>query len=347
MIKKSLLFLLIACGGILAGLFVMISGVFPIKASSGHWEVTKMILQYSMSRSVSFYSHFVPEEKMTLSEAAHLERAKGHYEIGCRVCHGIPGVDGKFIGAHTTAEAPYLPPSVSKWTAKELFTIVKDGVKFTGMPHWPDLHRDDEVWSMVKFLQKLPSMKHEEFATTMKLQSCHQCHHAKAQFVPHLDGQSEAYLRRSLMEYKSKERFSGTMHLVASVLSEKQINDYAAHFTSKKISSPEKMINDPDLFRRGEMIAEKGIPQKRIAACTGCHGPHWSKKGKNPEYPRLIGLQAQYINLELQLFQDKKRGKGEFVRVMEKALGEHLSAEEREAVSYYYDHVPKPVEVQE
>ncbi len=347
MIKKSLLLILIISGGILFGLLVMISGIVPIKASSGHWEVTKMILQYSMSRSVSTYSNFVPEQELEFSEKAHLERAKGHYEIGCRVCHGIPGVDGRYLGAHTTAQAPYLPPEVSKWTDKELFTIVKHGVKFTGMPHWPDLHRDDEVWSMVKFLEHLPNMKKNQFSESINLQSCHLCHHDQSTAVPHLAGQSEAYLRRSLHEYKNKDRYSGSMHLVASVLSEKRINELVTHFSQKSPPVVERVTLDQNLYDQGREIAEKGIPSKRVAACTGCHGPEWSEKGKNPDYPRIIGLQKDYLNLQLQLFQSEKRGQGKFIRIMEKALGEHLSPDERRAVSYFYENVPRPVEAQE
>ena len=36
--------------------------------------------------------------------------------------------------------------------------IVKHGIKFTGMPAWAAQQRDDEVWAMVAFLRRLPSL---------------------------------------------------------------------------------------------------------------------------------------------------------------------------------------------
>lgn len=355
MIKKALIILLVASVAVLGGLFVMISGIIPIKASSGHWEVTKMILKYSMSRSVSTYSLFAPEKKIQISNEEHFRRGFGHYEIGCRMCHGIPGNQSQYLGTYMTASAPYLPETVSKWDDDELFTIVKHGVKFTGMPHWPDLTRDDEVWSMVSFIKELPNMNRQTYENLAPKElvlsspkSCHLCHNSEnAGITPMLQGQSENYLIRTLHELREKKRSGGTMQLVASGLSDEEIAHYASHFSSKSISQENVAITDRSLYQRGEEIAEKGIPEKKVAACTGCHGPHWTREGKNPEYPRLIGLKRNYLNLQLELFQAKKRGSGKFVHLMEKALGNHLTEDERKAVSYFYEKTSRPVEVQE
>ena len=57
-----------------------------------------------------------------------------------------------------TPRPPYLAPQIANWKREELFYIVKHGVKFTGMPAWPARERDDEVWAMVAFLEKLPKL---------------------------------------------------------------------------------------------------------------------------------------------------------------------------------------------
>jgi hypothetical protein len=44
-----------------------------------------------------------------------------------------------------------------------LFWIVKHGIKMTGMPSWGN-HSDDELWTTVAFLEKLPGMTEQDYA---------------------------------------------------------------------------------------------------------------------------------------------------------------------------------------
>jgi hypothetical protein len=57
-----------------------------------------------------------------------------------------------------TPAPPELRQRLSRWRPEELFSIVKHGIKFTGMPAWPVQQRDDEVWAMVAFLRRLPEL---------------------------------------------------------------------------------------------------------------------------------------------------------------------------------------------
>ena len=68
-----------------------------------------------------------------------------------------------FAPDHPTArEMLPPPPDLSKaapqWKERELFWIVKNGLKYTGMPAWPSRQRDDEVWAVVAFLRRLPDL---------------------------------------------------------------------------------------------------------------------------------------------------------------------------------------------
>src|SRR5690606_22829684 len=139
------------------GALVVASGVVPIKASSGHWAVTRWLLEFASSRSVATHTLGGPPPP-ALDDPAPALRGAGHYDTGCRPCHGAPALPSPSIAAAMTPSPPYLPPAVPKWEADELFYIVKHGVKFTGMPAWPAQGRDDEVWAMVAFLVQLPGM---------------------------------------------------------------------------------------------------------------------------------------------------------------------------------------------
>jgi hypothetical protein len=53
---------------------------------------------------------------------------------------------------------PDLSTAVRDWRDRELFWIVKHGIKYTGMPAWVAAQRDDEVWAIVAFLRRLPTL---------------------------------------------------------------------------------------------------------------------------------------------------------------------------------------------
>jgi cytochrome c553 len=136
------------------GLTAAMFGLVSITASSGHWAITDWLLHGTMRRAVAVQSLGVSPPP--LDDPAMIAEGAGHYEIGCAPCHGQPGAAPPPIPERMTPPPPYLLPRISEWKPRELFFIVKHGVKFTGMPAWPSQQRDDEVWSVVAFLLELP-----------------------------------------------------------------------------------------------------------------------------------------------------------------------------------------------
>ena len=55
-------------------------------------------------------------------------------------------------------------PETQNLTDGELYYIIRNGVRLTGMPAWGDAKRepDDESWQLVLFIRHLPSMSSEE-----------------------------------------------------------------------------------------------------------------------------------------------------------------------------------------
>jgi len=77
-------------GGLVAAAgFVVISGIVPIRASSGHWPVTAALLDFAKTRSVSTYSWRL--RAPAVDDPAMIVRGAGHYETACLPCHGAPG----------------------------------------------------------------------------------------------------------------------------------------------------------------------------------------------------------------------------------------------------------------
>jgi mono/diheme cytochrome c family protein len=82
--------------------------------------------------------------------------ARAYSQRGCPCCHGAPGVKSPDIYKGMNPEPPDLKNVASSEPA-ELFWVIKNGIKMTGMPSFGTIGMDDnEIWSVVAFVRKLP-----------------------------------------------------------------------------------------------------------------------------------------------------------------------------------------------
>lgn len=346
-VAKVLIFAAFLAGFI--GLVVLISGVVPIKASSGHWKVTRWFLNFAKQRSVATYS--VPIEAPELSDPVLVQKGAGAYENNCRVCHGSPALPHPPVAQHMLPRPPYLPWVVSKWEADELFLIVKHGLKFTGMPAWPSQQRDDEVWAVVAFLLEFQRLDQNGYGSLVGtdaaaefgeafdqvLRHCESCHGPEGLgrglgAAPRLAGQKVDYLYASLSAFARQERFSGIMQPVAARLNDEQMRRLAQHYASLTRNALIQSIA-PAAIERGEKIATEGIREQRVPACNSCHG---QSGPRNPIYPELSGQYANYIVLQVKLFQREQRGGTPYAHLM-RHVAPHLNEQQIKEIALYYE----------
>jgi cytochrome c553 len=362
LLKASALLIVIGIGGLL----VVVSGIVPIKASSGHWAITAWMLEFAMRRSVA--THTLGMDAPKLDEPWLVLKGAGHYETACRPCHGSPGLEHPVVVRAMTPAPPYLPPDIGSWQPEELFYIVKHGVKFTGMPAWPTMERDDEVRAMVAFLlafekldagqyhrlvfgdtgggeltiamRHLPELQHARtpFAT------CARCHGAdglgrgNAAF-PKLAGQRREYLSAALEAYANGARPSGVMQPLAYALTREQRSALADYFsnlsgltTGERSAENDALPNIPNA-ESGREIVSRGVPGLGVPSCSDCHGPGPGRR--NPAYPRLAGQYADYLVLQLELFKSGQRGGSPYAHIM-RHVANRLTSEQMRAVAQYY-----------
>ena len=150
---------------IIGGLAVIFSGVFNVAATYEDNTVVAWILHKTFMRSVQGRASTPPPGPFTdaqVKAGAHL------YNETCVYCHGGPGKDPTDIGQGLNPEPPFLSDTVGNWTAPQLFWIAKNGVRMTGMPAFGKTHKDEELWSVVAFIQRLPQMKPEQYDELVK-----------------------------------------------------------------------------------------------------------------------------------------------------------------------------------
>lgn len=148
---------------LLVGLIVIYSGTYNVAASYPHHPIARWMFETTMKQSVRQRADEVPAPPLDLAQ---LETSGlRYYREMCVVCHGAPGVEPGEAGKGLRPEAPDLSKAVPEWSDKELFWIIKHGVRLTGMPAWGETHDDKEMWSMVAFLKRLPSLNAEQYKT--------------------------------------------------------------------------------------------------------------------------------------------------------------------------------------
>jgi cytochrome c553 len=341
------------------GFLVATSGVIPIKASSGHWAITSWFLNFSKERSVNTQTLWLSAPALDAPWMA--LKGAGHYDIGCFPCHGSPELPQPRIAQAMTPRPPYLPPEIAEWEPAELFYIVKHGIKFTGMPAWPAQHRDDEVWAMVAFLRRMPNLDAAQYRQLARgeadasvegaampqmvepldapgavIESCARCHGADGLgrglgAFPKLAGQRPDYFFASLQAYARGERHSGLMEPIAAGLSPEGMRELADYYAALPRPAPA-----PDASAAtglGADIAQRGLPEHRIPACSACHGP--GNVRQNPIYPELAGQYAEYLELQLKLFKQEQRGGTAYAHIMLQIAG-RMTEEQMRAVARHY-----------
>lgn len=356
---------------LIGGLVVAWSGLFNVAASGGHWRPTAWFLHYVMQQSVATHSAGI--EAPPLDDTAMVQRGAGHFATACAPCHGAPGEPQSPVVLSMTPPPPSLIEKVPTWEDAELFWILQEGIIYSGMPAWPTQARPDEVWSVVAFLRRLPTLDADGYerlargevrdapgavntgpaltagqgdAADPMLAPCARCHGrdgaggAPGAF-PRLTGQSEAYLAAALRAYKSGQRASGIMQHAAVGLSEPQIAALARHYAGAT-APPVVPAADPALVARGREIAERGVPAAGVPACASCHAP--AAVTRNSAYPSLAGQDARYLEQQLALWQEGVRGGSPYAPIMT-AVGRRLSDEDRRAVTAWYASLPPEQQV--
>jgi mono/diheme cytochrome c family protein len=90
----------------------------------------------------------------------------------CAQCHGPDGRGDTNIGRNMNPPAMNLTsPHVQHWSDAELFWIVQNGVRLTGMPSWRSSISDNDTWKLARFIHNLPRLGTASASTAVPSQA--------------------------------------------------------------------------------------------------------------------------------------------------------------------------------
>jgi len=138
------------------------TGAFDVAASTPHWSVTTKLLQVVRDRSIAVRAAEVTPPG-NLEDRVRLVEGVVHFQAHCAICHGAPGVEPSEIAHGMYPSPPDLSRAAMERSSAEIFWIVKNGIKMSGMPAWGG-HGDERLWPVVALTAKLPTMTAAAYA---------------------------------------------------------------------------------------------------------------------------------------------------------------------------------------
>jgi hypothetical protein len=158
---KSLVIIFVCV--VVGGAVFVWTGIYNVAADVPHWRGTLLLLEAVRERSIEVHSGGLAVPPLQSEEMINL--GFPHFHETCRLCHGAPGqrpqefAQGMYPG----------PPALSGHELQrengdqELYWIVKNGLKMTGMPAFGETHSEKELQGIVAFLRRLPSLDSEAY----------------------------------------------------------------------------------------------------------------------------------------------------------------------------------------
>jgi len=146
---------------------------------------------------------------------------------------------------------------------------------------------------------------------------------------PKLAGQYPNYIEKQLKDFKSGNRTDPTMTGMAAPLSEQDVADLAAYFSSQQRQNG---IAAADQVTLGEKIYRGGNSSTGVPACMACHGPTGSGNSL-ANFPVLSGQHAAYVEKALKDFRAGTRA-NDYNKMMQ-GVTETMTDAEIVAVAQY------------
>jgi thiosulfate dehydrogenase len=137
-------------------LILALFGFFPVYATAIPSALEKSIaiksLHASIQRRTSTIKNPLADSEQVLLGGLKL------YRYNCAGCHGDYNQPSQWGTNNFYPRVPQFAQKASNLSAEEMFLVVKNGVRYSGMASWNGLISDTEIWRIVTFLSSIHSL---------------------------------------------------------------------------------------------------------------------------------------------------------------------------------------------
>ncbi|OZI51922.1 c-type cytochrome [Bordetella genomosp. 5] len=156
--------LTLASAGLLAGLggaAAIYFGVYDISATGQHTAPVHRVLDVALKRAITIRAAGI--EAPPLDDPGRVQRGLALYQQHCVQCHGAPGVAPQPFALGLNPAPAALAQTPRTWPAPEMFWVIRNGIKMTGMPAWRYRLEDEQIWDVVAFMGTLPELSPADY----------------------------------------------------------------------------------------------------------------------------------------------------------------------------------------
>jgi cytochrome c553 len=147
---------------------------------------------------------------------------------------------------------------------------------------------------------------------------------------PNLAGQHASYVLKQLKHFKAGDRNNPLMMPMAMILSDQDMEDLAAYFSSQTLRPTGEA--EPSKVKLGERLYRAGNAANGVPACAGCHGPAGTGI-EGAAFPQIGGQHGVYAAAQLRAYKSGTRATDP--NAMMRTVAGKLSEDEIDAVASY------------
>lgn len=155
--------------GAAAGALVVYGGFYNVAATVQHTQPVYSLLETAMHQSVKLRARNI--EPPPLDDERLVMRGAACFRDKCVQCHGAPGVAQGDIGKSMQPLPGPLVDARRHWKPRELYWLTKHGIRMSGMPAWEYRLSEEELWSVVAFLARLPDLTPQAYAEVTRVEA--------------------------------------------------------------------------------------------------------------------------------------------------------------------------------
>jgi mono/diheme cytochrome c family protein len=120
-------------------------------------ELAELARDLAMPSSAKVMKNPIPASAEVLAEG------RAHFADHCAICHGNNGRGQTMLGSGLYPKPPDLRTTDTQEMADgELFYVIENGIRLSGMPAFGGEHSADESWKLVDFIRHLPQLTAQE-----------------------------------------------------------------------------------------------------------------------------------------------------------------------------------------
>lgn len=140
-------------------------GAYNVSALTGHTSPVYKFLDYTRIQAIDAR---IKDQVPDLSTFDKQETAVKSYEQHCISCHGAPGVAPEPFSLGMMPAPSAIVRVARQRSSAELYWVIENGIKMSGMPAWKYRLSGQEIWQLVALIKQLPKLSKSQYAQLAK-----------------------------------------------------------------------------------------------------------------------------------------------------------------------------------